>query len=42
MIRSIFFPPDGNPIYDIDLEDVLPTLEQPDGLLWLDLSNPDQ
>jgi len=41
MIRSIFFPPVGDPQYDIDLKDVLPILEQPDGLLWIDLSHPD-
>ena len=40
MIRSIYFPSDGVPSYDTKLEDIASRLEQPDGLLWLDLMTP--
>ena len=41
MVRSIFFAPDGAVKINIDTPEIKDALQQPDGLLWVDLQKPD-
>ncbi len=41
MIRSILYPPAGDPIYNIALEEIPKVLADPAVLLWVSLEKPD-